>query len=837
MEQNNNAQFSMAMHDTPTIHLIGNAHLDPVWLWDWREGMNEGLTTCRTLVDLMREDSALSIIRGEAAIYEYIERHDPKLFKDITRLVKAGRWDVVGGNYIQPDTNMPATEPMLRQFIRGKTYFREKFGLEVTAAWAADSFGHSAGLPEILAAAGFEAIAFTRPTAEAFPLAKPAFWWRATSGARILCYRPVVPTYYCIARDKMEKRLDEALAEIRASMLQNVACFYGLGNHGGGPTRVHLRHITEWAARHPEVRVVHSGLHRLFAALKAEAAEHETDYLPTVAGELNFCLRGCSASMAKFKFLYRRAEVQITRAERVATAVAAFCKTQPPSLARPWDALLFNAFHDILPGTSIERGFDDQIAETGGALNAAQHMETDALLDLAQRIDTTASGWTTKEDEPRPVPIMVWNPHPRPLKTQVEIEVSLDYRPLEGHSNDPDTVPVAIRDASGKRLTHQIIREEHDSMRKLAWRRRAVVPLELPPFGWRIVHMGMQTGKPAKPGRSVVKKVNDHTITNGKLTIDARVGSTAVKFLRNGRPWLADGLQVVLFEDPWGAWGGMFEESDSWNIDKVSQRWKIARVQVLESGPERAALWVRFAGKNSRIDLTFQLMRDAQHATVLARALWNETSKRLKLVLPTGGAATYDVPGGTVRREPCGEVAGGRWVRAGRGAKAVGFASDALYGFATTDREFHATVLRSCRYASDVVRRADEAPWMPPIDAGEHRFRFLLTPQLTRLPQLAAELEDQPIVLPVPPRTGKLPANGSLLQVLSPECKLLALTPDPEGGTRLRLQNISASAIEATAEWLGTTVKLGPMLSGEIATWRLGRSRGVSKAIRTPATA
>ncbi|MFH1498450.1 MAG: hypothetical protein ABII82_11545, partial [Verrucomicrobiota bacterium] len=116
------------------LHLIGSAHLDPVWLWDWREGMNEGIATCRAMADLLEEFPEFRFIRGEAAIYAHVERHAPALFERIGGLVAEGRWDVVGGNWIQPDTNLPCTEALLRQFSRGKGYFRKKFGVEVTAA-------------------------------------------------------------------------------------------------------------------------------------------------------------------------------------------------------------------------------------------------------------------------------------------------------------------------------------------------------------------------------------------------------------------------------------------------------------------------------------------------------------------------------------------------------------------------------------------------------------------------------------------------------------------------------------------------------------------------------
>jgi len=235
-----------------TFHLIANAHLDPVWLWDWREGLNEGLVTCRTILGLMDEDPELTFIRGEAAVYEHIERHDPETFTRIVRYIEAGRWDVVGGTYVQPDTNLPATETFARHFLRGQSYFASRFGRTARVAWAADSFGHSAGLPLVLAEAGIEGFAFTRPGSGQVPLAKPAFWWEGPAGARVLGYRPAVGWYGC-ERDEMPKRLDGYLRAAREHGLDNVGVFYGVGNHGGGPTRRQIADIRAWAERHADL--------------------------------------------------------------------------------------------------------------------------------------------------------------------------------------------------------------------------------------------------------------------------------------------------------------------------------------------------------------------------------------------------------------------------------------------------------------------------------------------------------------------------------------------------------------------------------------------------------
>ena len=359
-----------------TIHLIPNAHLDPVWLWDWREGLNEGWQTCRTVLDLMDEFPELTFIRGESAVYQHIEQYDPATFRRIAKQVRAGRWDIVGGTVIQPDTNLPATETFLRHFSLGQRYFLTKFRKRVRVAWAADSFGHSAGLPNILTAAGIEGIAFTR-TGQVIP-AKPAFWWESPTGARVLAYRPPVGWYGC-ERDELPKRFDQVVAEAGKCDLQNFGLFLGLGNHGGGPTRRQVLEVREWTKAHPEVRVVYSGLHRLFDAIRAEQKE-----LPVHRGELNFTLRGCYSSVAKLKFAYRKAEALVNRAER---AVALTGVKQ--NLREAVDAVLFNSFHDILPGSSIERGFDDQLAQLGGALHQAQRAELAALNALAQRVDTS----------------------------------------------------------------------------------------------------------------------------------------------------------------------------------------------------------------------------------------------------------------------------------------------------------------------------------------------------------------------------------------------------------------------------------------------------------------
>jgi alpha-mannosidase len=817
---------------TKTIHLIGNAHLDPVWLWDRREGLNEGLTTVRTILDLMDEFPEMTFIRGESAIYQHVEKYDPASFARIKKMVKAGRWDVVGGTYIQPDTNLPGAETLVRQYAHGQRYFKSRFGKAVTAGWQADSFGHTAGLPEILAASGINFFAFSRPSYKVVTLAEHAFWWVGDGGARILAQR--APTVaYQNERYNMLELLDEVMKVHAESRLQNIPCFYGLGNHGGGPSRRHLLEIREWAAKHPEVKVVHSGLHKLNDALRKEIARKGENLIPTHKGELNYCLRGCYSSVAKFKFPYRRSEALLARAEATDAIVAASQKRPAADLSKTWEVMLFNSFHDILPGSSIERAMDDQIASLGGILHEAAETEFDALNALAVDIDTTLTRKPPK-DHPSAVTALVWNPHPFRYDGPIELETSLDYRPLmENYTNRDEEVPIEVLGADRKPVPFQIIRNEHSSLKEFPWRKRVVMPVSLPAFGWNVVELGWVEG--AKP--LVVKnpvKAKPSSIANALWRVEAKKGGSGVQFFHHGKKFFAgEGLQAVLFDDPWGSWGGMQEEPDSFLLKKVREHWKITEVELLEEGPERAALWVRFAGKKSSIDLTFHVSRDRDVVDISARVLIDDRSARLKLVFPAGDQVDYEVPASVVRRGPSGEVPGARWARVHGKNGGMGFASDALYNFDSEKGEFRATVARASRYANDVETPANAELWRPAVDCGELKFCFLVTDAKADLPRLAAELEQPPVVLTVPPGKGKHKRTGSLMELTPSSVRLLALKRAEDGrGFILRAQAAPGKAVKVSALWLGKKIQLGALNGGEIATWKLQSTKTGWKAMR-----
>ena len=810
-----------------TFHLVGNSHLDPVWLWDWREGLNEALITVRTVLGLMDENPALTYVRGETVLYEHIEREEPETFARILRHIRSGRWDPIGGAYLQPDTNMPASETFARIYLHGQRYFAEKFGRPATSAWAADSFGHSAGLPELLAGAGFRNFSFFRPFVEQLPLPGPAFWWEGSAGSRVLGYRPIHGWYGC-ERVEMKGRLDGFLAAAPRQPYHHIAVYYGLGNHGGGPTRRLISDIAEWAAAHPDVSVVHSGLHRFFAALEAEIAARPEAAPPVHRGEMNYCQRGCYTSAARVKFAFRHAEAALTRAETAATAGRLVAPAPVPDLGAPWRGVMFNSFHDILPGSSIERALEEQVDWTRGLLHTARSVEFHALNALSRRVDTSVPA--VAGDHPSAVSLLVWNPHPQPYEGPLELEASLDYRPVFPYQNRPAEVPIEVRGPDGKAHAFQRIKPECNFLASIPWRARVVTNVRLPALGWAVFSLGWVEGARAPKVSARASASGKGEIKSRHYRAHAQIGRKGIALFQGRRPLLGSGgLGAITVEDALGSWGpsDFEQEADSSHLMQVRHTWKIAAVEILERGPLRAAIWVRLTGGNSELDLTLQLAADRNAIDVEARLLWNEPRARLKLVFPgAGDQAEFDVPGGVVRRGPAGEVPGGRWVRVNNGKHVLGFASDALYGFDTSDGTFRASVIRSTRYAFDARDTAATPVSLPVLDRGEYRFKFLISTDAASMPRLAAELEQPPVTLPVPPHPGKLGRSGSIAELTPAGVRLLALKPAEDGdGIVVRLQETAGRKCQPQLTLAGRKYALGPLAAHGLATYRMSRGR------------
>lgn len=781
------------MLNPPIIfHLLPNAHLDPVWLWDWREGLNEGVTTVNTVLDLMDERPELTFMRGEAAIYQHIQKIAPKTFDRILEKISKGRWDVVGGTHVQPDSNLASTETLCRHFEKSLAYFERELGVRPSVGWQADSFGHAAGWPNILRSFGMRGFAFTRPQRNEFAMDSPAFWWRCDSDDRLLCYRQHWK-WYCSERFNIPEVLDETLQGAGRQKWRNVGVLIGLGNHGGGPTRRHLAEIEKWGREHREVELRYSTLHGFFQSLRKEVDSSSRTPMPSLGGEFGYCLRGCYSSVQKFKSLYRRAETIVADAATAQGVIGAALGRTESSLDEAWEAILFNSFHDILPGSSIERAMEEQSAWIGLALHHGLKARFEALNRLATVVDTRVSK-PDSPDSPTDVPILLWNSLPREFSGPVEVEASLDYRPLFDYENRADKVPFVLRDETGCVMPFQEIATEHSSMPTQPWRKRVVAHITIPAMGWRVVRLGLTTRKPSpKFGKTTcrAKAGNRLSISNSQWEIATNLmGGIAIR--RGGGDFFLPRkrLRLLMVEDPWGSWGGMNEESDSYRLDQVREEWKVSESAILENGPERSRLWTRWQGTKSWVDLTFDLNRDCPWITVHGRLLWNERSARLQLAIPSKGPALCDVPGSVVLRKGRGQVPVGRWVhRDTETGKRIGIASDVLSDADFFQTETRFTLARASRYANDVVTTPQEMKWQPAVDCGELKFRICLFANGVDPDHVADSLLYPPVALPVMPGNGPLGGTGSFGELTPQTVRLLSANLNNDGNLELRVQN------------------------------------------------
>jgi len=701
----------------------------------------------------MHERPELTFIRGESLIYETVEKRDPVTFAKLKALVRAGRWDVVGGNFLQPDMNLPAARTLAKNFIEGQAYFRRAFGKTVRAGWSADCFGHSAGLPDLLNAAGLRYYAFGRPAAPGGPCGlpeSPIFWWHGPAGGRVLAHRTTGHWYGC-ERDEISLRLDQTLTRMLApGAPRHTAVFYGLGNHGGGPTRRHLDDIAAWATAHPEVRVVHSGLHRFFRDTEREITAGRLR-VPDFTGELNPTLRGVYSAAAKIKFAFRRAEAATERAARAVTGSTHACARRPAPLPESlWRGVVFNAFHDILPGTCIESAMEQQLDELRGLCHQAHEIEGNALVDWGGALRPTVPP-APAADLPGAVPFLVWNPLDRPWRGLVELEAGLDYRPLFTVAH-PD---LRVLDGRGKPSPFQSIPQAHNFMPHLTWRRRVLCRLSLPAKSATIVSLGWVPGH--KPPAPLLKQPahssNAHTIANGYFRLSAQLGSSGlnVSTMSKGhsKTWLR-GLTLRTVEDPWGPWGAHYDEPGGVALNTARGDWRIVSSVVEESGPLRASLRVRMNNGLSTAEFVFRLEAERRAVDVEARIFWADENARLKLVFPVGARkAAFEVPGAVVERGACGEMPGGRWLRTSESRRPLGLATNALYDYDLHEGAVQATILRSSRYTQSEAPGKVPAPRGPVIDRGEYCFRLAFTDDTGRILEFADELEFPVGVQPV----------------------------------------------------------------------------------------
>ena len=735
-----------------TLFLVCNAHLDPVWLWEWEEGLAETLATFRTAADLCEEYGGFVFCHNEALLYEWVEEYEPALFKRIRKLVRKGRWHIMGGWYVQPDCNLPSAESFVRQILTGKRYFLDRFEVEPTTAVNLDPFGHTRGLVQILHRSGYDSYLFCRPGPADFDLPADDFIWVGYDSSQITAHR---------AADHYNSERGRAADRIGAWLEKNPdrdfgLLLWGIGDHGGGPSREDLDAIDRVQRRTSGTAIVHATPEEYFAARRESESE-----LPRYEGDLNPWAVGCYTTMALIKQGHRRLENMLYGTEKMLTGawLQGLLDYPHAELAAAQTDLLFCEFHDILPGSAIEEVEQYARQRLDHGLEILSRLRARAFFALLAGQERPGEG---------EYPLFVANPHP----WRIEGPVVAEFQPPEPNHDPALFLEPELLDSRGEPVPFQL--EQESSNISTDQRKRIVFTADLEPSA---LHRYTCRLKPVPRSQPADEEVPpDFTFRRDRfsLVIDPRTGLIDL-FAVDSEACLAHGAGRLLVmaddPDPWGMKVRSFREilgafrllsSDEAAEFAGVETGRLAPVRIIETGPIRTVVEALFAWNRSALCLRYIIPTAGTAFELDLRVLWAEKDRMLKLSLPTpfaSGRCLGQVAAGTEEFDRDGEeCVAQKWVgllsRDERTALTA--INDGTCGFDAAGGELRLSLLRSAAHAGHPV--ADGVPivrqdrFTPRIDTGERRFRFRIeggpaTELLPGIDRRALAFNERPMVL------------------------------------------------------------------------------------------
>jgi len=712
---------------TATFHLTGNSHIDAAWLWPWTETVDVVKRTFGTALQLMYEYPQYTYTQSAAAYNEWMAQKYPDMNAEIARRIKEGRWEIVGGMWVEPDLNMPDGESLVRQLLVGKRWFQQAYGVDVRIGWNPDSFGYTWQLPQIYKKSGVDYFVTQKMTwNDTNQLPFKLFWWESPDGSKVLAYFP-----HDYANDNLNPvRLsyDLATARTRATGMTDMMDLYGIGDHGGGPTRAILDEGFHWAdpSTPPKVmpKMEFGIAQTYFSSVEKQIAPESPEWnyqsiakgftappavdgkvsIPTWKSELYFEYhRGVMTTQANHKRNMRESSIETLNAEKWASLAWLDGDPYPASeLTEDWKKVLFNQFHDLAAGSGIGVIYKDAQKDYDVVRWSTNEISSGALQTLDERIKTEGSG----------TPVVVYNPLGWERSGEVSVHVQAG-KPVDS--------------ATGA----QIIETKTDPATGVSDVRLHV--LHVPALGYKVVWVG--AGKSAaKPDESDVaaKETGDSlSLESGilRVTVDKQSGCiTSLSEKKTGFETFAKGgcgNQLQFFKDT-------PKDYDAWNIDPgtldvapmtIDHADSVELLKTAEPSIRVTRHW-----QNSKFVQTFSLAADGGAVVVDNEIDWHETHILLKAAFPvsaTSPFATYEIPYGAIERATTRdnswekaqfEVPAQQWADLGNGTHGLSVINDSKFGYDAVGNLLRLTLLRSPTWPD------------PDADRGHHHFHYVLYP-------------------------------------------------------------------------------------------------------------
>jgi alpha-mannosidase len=745
------------------IALTGHAHLDLAWLWPVAETRRKGRRTFASVLGLMDRYEDFVFNQSSAQLYRWIEADDPELFERVKRRVAEGRWEPVGGSWVEPDCQIPSGEAFTRQLFYGQRYFQETFGRRCTVAWFPDTFGYSPGLPQLLRGAGLSGFfTYKLNWNETNDFPHDLFEWEGIDGTSVVAHTFENPgTDY--NGDIVPRDLYGTWRNFGGKRHHQESLFsFGWGDGGGGPSEQMLENfarLRDFPAM-PRLRMAHVG--DFFDSLPEEE-------LPRWVGELYLELhRGTLTTQARVKKLNREAEHRLQEAEAFATLAARGGAEYPgEDLERLWKTVLLNQFHDILPGSSISEVYKDTHRELEEAVADAEKLRDRALRELTIDGGNPAGG------------AIVANAalNPRPLTAVLQGTAS-------GTVLAPDGEPLPTQRTDGGLLIHAPDRP-------------------VAGLGWTSVEVrdASPAEAPATPGVRVDERDGGHVIENELLRVEIGAdGSLHGVYDKESEREVLEGRGNGLF-----AYADKPANWDAWDVEagyeaEGEEVPPAESVEVVEDGPLRAAVRVQRRFHGSRISQTYVLLSGSRRLDVETHVRWHERQVLLRALFPLrvrSHEATFETMHGVVRRpthrntswdEARFEVGAHRFADLSEPGYGVALLNDGKYGHSARDNVLGISLLRGPLYPD------------PLADEGEHRFTYSLFPHPGDWTEAGVAREAHRLNSPLIVTEGRTkPAAYGLLETEGLELALGALKPaDDERGEILRLYEPHGARGECT---------------------------------------
>jgi alpha-mannosidase len=688
-------------------HLTGNSHIDAAWLWPWTETVDTVKRTFSSAVQLMSEYPNYTYTQSASAYSQWMADKYPALNAQIAKRVDEGRWELVGGMWVEPDLNIPDGESLVRQLLIGQAAFQKIYGHTAAIGWNPDSFGYNWQLPQIYKRSGIDFFV-TQKMAwnDTNKLPLKLFWWESPDGSKVLTYFP--HDYANTNLDPVRLAKDFAAAEKYAPGMNSMMDLFGVGDHGGGPTRTMLDQGLHWMQPDKVVPREEFGTALpYFQKMEKEVApdspkwnyttlaEGKIALPPPPAGEISVPTwddelylefhRGVFTTQAAQKRNIRDSAEWMLNAEKYASLAWLDGNAYPANeLNDAWKLVLFNQFHDLAAGSGISVIYKEAQKQYDQVRWATNEISSKSLKTIAARVNTS---------EGNGVPVLVFNPLAWERGGVGEVSVQMP------HGSDG----VALLDAQGHVVPSQALSvDESTHTFHLLFKLDSV-----PSLGYTVLHAVDEQHEFPTDLTSAGLTMENSVL---RVVVDPKTGCITSLFdKRGGFEALAAnscGNELQAFVDK-------PKQYDAWNIDPgtldetPTLLHEADEVKMIETGPLRSVIRISRTWQKSKFVQDLILYAGSGELIVHNDFDWHEQHILLKACFPlasTSKFATYEIPYGSIERPTTRnnsfekarfEVPALRWADEGDGVHGLSLLNSSKYGYDAVGNLLRLSLLRA----------------------------------------------------------------------------------------------------------------------------------------------